>query len=385
MRTPLALYNLWHSPVRSAVAVVGVTFAAVLMFMQLGFLEAVRASATVFYDALDFDLCIRSRDYADFADARTLPQARLHSARGARGVAAAAPLWIGMFAWRNPTSGEPRAILALGLPPGERIYRDSQVQALVDAELRRPHTILVDTLTRREFGPASGREFDASDIGRAVEINDRQMRIAGVYTQGTGLSAGGALLMSQRDFFAALPQLDRHRVSLGLLRLEAGRQPAEAARELGRLLPEDVEVRTREEMLQDEIRHWVRDTNYGLIFQSGVVVAFVVGAAIVYQVLSSEVASLMREYATLKAIGYDNRYLAGVMVQQSLLLALIAYALSVALSLILYKITAVGANIPIRMTAANLLLVLGLTTALCVVSGLAAIRKAFRADPAELF
>jgi putative ABC transport system permease protein len=110
-----------------------------------------------------------------------------------------------------------------------------------------------------------------------------------------------------------------------------------------------------------------------------------VGTAIVYQVLASEVTSRMHEYATLKAIGYDNAYLVRVMFEQSLLLTLAAFTVAWGVSAVLYEVTALGAQIPIRMTWPNLLLVLSLTAALCVASGLAAIRKAYRADPAELF
>lgn len=385
VKTPLALYNLCHQPVRSAVAVIGVTFAAVLMFMQLGFLEAVKGSATVFYDALDFDICLLSRDYDCFTDARTLPATRLTAARGVAGVRSATPLRIGMFAWRNPTSGEPRAILVFGLPEREHIYRVPDIQRQVAELLGQPEVILVDTLTRPEFGPANRLEFSAADVGRVVEINDRKMRIDGIYTLGTGLSAGGAVLMNERDFRGAAPHFPADGVSLGLVRVAPGRNVQHVARELAERLPEDVSVRTRDEALAAEVRHWVRDTNYGLIFQSGVVVAFVVGTAIVYQVLASEVSTLMREYATLKAIGYSNGFLVSVMVQQALLLALVAYGVAVLLSLGLYEITARSARIPIRMTSANVLLVLVLTVSLCVFSGLAAIRKAFRADPAELF
>src|SRR5437762_11818476 len=93
-KTSLAWHNLWHQPVRSGVAIVGVTFAAVLMFMQLGFLEAVKASATVIYDVLDFDVCIRSRDYDYFSDPRTLDRSRMADAEGVRGVANVAPLLV---------------------------------------------------------------------------------------------------------------------------------------------------------------------------------------------------------------------------------------------------------------------------------------------------
>jgi putative ABC transport system permease protein len=385
IKTPLAWHNLLHQPVRSGVALLGVMFAAVLMFMQLGFLEAVKASATVTYDILSFDICIRSRDYSRLTDARSFDLARLHEAMEVPGVDAATPLWIGMFSWRSPKTGEPRAILALGVPDAAIVFRKKSLQERVDRALDQPRAMLVDTLTRREFGPLDGRLFGNNDIGQQVEINDRNLKIVGVFRCGSGLSAGGDMIVSQRDFLACQPQFPAKQASLGLVTLSSGSDASAVAEKLRAALPDDVEVLTRDELLGSEIRHWVWETNYGLIFQSGVLVAVIVGTAIVYQVLASEVAARMPEFATLKAIGYDNAYLIRVMVEQSLLLALIAFAAAWLISVGLYEVTAVGAQIPIRMTWPNVLVVLSLTIALCVVSGLAAIRKAYRADPAELF
>jgi putative ABC transport system permease protein len=383
--TRLAWHNLRHQPVRSGVAVLGVTFAAVLMFMQLGFLEAVKASATVIYDVLRFDICIRSRDYDRLSDARSFDRLRLADARGVAGVEAAAPLWIGMFSWRNPDSGEPRAILALGTPHAPRVFDSPALESLVSEAQQRPKSLLIDSLTRREFGPAAGAHFSEADLGRGVEINDRRLEIAGVYRVGTGLNAGGAIILPEREFLACQPLFPAEQVSFGLVQIRRGSDPEAVARELRRALPDDVEVLSRRDVLKNEIARWVWETNYGLIFQSGVLVAVIVGTAIVYQVLASEVSARMPEYATLKAMGYGNRYLARMMAEQSLLLALIAFIFAWAIAAVLYQITAVGAQIPIRMTFANWLIVLTLTIGLCVLSGLAAIRKAFRADPAELF
>lgn len=383
--TNLAWHNLWHQPVRSGVAIVGITFAAVLMFMQLGFLEAVKASATVIYDVLRFDICLRSRDYDRFSDARSFDRSRLSDAQAVPGVAAATPLLVSVFSWRNPITGEPRAILALGVPDASVVFAQKLLQSLVDQTLDHPQAMLVDSLSRREFGPADGKRFAPADIGRQVEINDKRLQIAGVYTCGTGLNAGGAVIMNQRDFLRCQPLLPSNQVSLGLVSVERGADARVVAQRLRDALPEDVEVLTRDEVLRTEISHWVWETNYGLIFQTGVLVAVIVGTAIVYQVLASEVTSRMPEYATLKAIGYDNAYLVRIMLEQALLLALVAFVIGWAIAAVLYEITALGAQIPIRMTGSNLLLVLALTAALCILSGVAAIRRAYRADPAELF
>jgi len=381
--TPLAWHNLLHNRVRSGVAIAGVTFAIVLMFMQLGFLEAVKLSAVLSCDALDFDLCLRSPDYHHYTDARLFPVTRLHQAQGARGVASASPLMTAIFSWRNPENGEQRAVMAQGVEPYDPIFLTATQHHL--PELATPQSLLVDTRSRREFGPADGQRFGERDQGRRVEINGRSLRIAGHYSRGAGLCAGGAMLLSRREFLRSLPGMPTDLVSLGLIRLEQGQEPEEVANRLRALLPSDVDVKTRAEVRAGELNFWVWETNYGLIFYSGVVVAFIVGTAIVYQVLVSDVSSLMPEYATLKAMGYGNGYIVNVMLQQSIWLALISFALGVVIAQVLYAITSTGAGIPVQMTLPNLVLVLGAALAMCISSGLGAVRKAFVADPAELF
>ena len=126
MRTPLAWHNLWHQPVRSGVAIVGVTFATVLMFMQLGFLEAVKASATVIYDVLDFDICLRSRDYDRFSDARSFDRGRLSEAQEVHGVETSVPFWVGVLSWRNPQTGESETKSAAMRPAAISIHHDAR-------------------------------------------------------------------------------------------------------------------------------------------------------------------------------------------------------------------------------------------------------------------
>jgi putative ABC transport system permease protein len=251
--------------------------------------------------------------------------------------------------------------------------------------LVRPDALLIDTKTRSDFGPRDGRRFGPLDYGVDVELNDAKVRIVGDYTLGAGLSAGGALIMSQRGLQQVMPALADDRVSLGLIKIAPGENAKEVAIRLGKQLSDDVDVLTRQEVLDGELAHWVYETNYGLIFQTGVLVSLIVGTAIVYQVLASDVASLLPEYATLKAMGYSNRYLARVILQQALALAVLGFASGVVIAELLYAVTSAGAQIPVQMTAQNLVLVFVLTVVMCTCSGLAALRKAFQADPADLF
>lgn len=385
MKTQLAWYNLVHNKVKTGVAIAGIVFAIVLMFMQLGFLEAVKVSATLVYDVLDFDICLRSKDYLHLADARTIPRQRLIQATSTPGVDRVAPLTVASNAWRNVQSGQRRAILCFGVNPDDSVFRDPEIQRRVRDLLVRPDALLIDTKTRREYGPRDGRRFGPEDHGVEVELSGTRVLIVGDYTCGAGLSSGGAAIMSERGLLQVTPNRDADQVSLGLIKVVPGQNPREVADRLSSLLHEDVDVMTREDVLSGELAHWVYDTNYGLIFQTGVLVSLIVGTAIVYQVLVSDVASLLGEYATLKAMGYSNRYLSKVILQQALALAVLGFAFGVVISEVLYAVTSAGAQIPVRMTWQNRAVVFLLAVVMCVCSGLAALRKAFQADPADLF
>src|SRR5262249_53755291 len=158
---------------------------------------------------------------------------------------------------------EPRAVLALGLPETKPVFGDKSLQAEVDADLNRPQTMLVDTLTRREFGPANGRRFGPDDHGRQVELNGVALTIAGHFTRGSGLNAGGSVLLCERDFRRSAPHLGSDQVSLGLVRAKPREDVSALAERLQKTLPRDVEVLTRKEVLASEVRHWVWETNYG--------------------------------------------------------------------------------------------------------------------------
>src|SRR5690606_28059813 len=120
---------------------------------------------------------------------------------------------------------------------------------------------------------------------------------------------------NERGLQQIMPGLTEDQISLGLISVAEAADVEEVAGELQQLLGDELDVLTRGEVLSDELRFWVYDTNYGLIFQLGVVVSLIVGTAIVYQVLVSDVARLLPEYATLKAMGYSNTYLGGVILR----------------------------------------------------------------------
>lgn len=405
MKTPLAWKNLVHNKVRTAVALAGVGFAVILMFMQIGFKGAVKKTATQIYDALDFDLMLRSSVYSHLTDPRTFPRERIYQAASLPEVESAQPFYLGLSEWQAPQpgiragdslTGTWRGIITMGVDPYDSGFRIDEIRTAV-SKLTDRRFVLVDRKSGSEFGPANGEKFGEQDIGVTTSLGKGRFQIVGTFELGAGLACNGACLTNPDGFAKACYWQPLDEVNFGLVRVHEGQDPLEVQRQLQELLgrpfaegppsarPADVEVLTRAQVNAREEKRWVEGTPLGQIFDMGVWVAVFVGVAIVYQVLSTDIASMMGEYATLKAMGYPNSYLTQVVLQQSVLLAVVGYVPSLLISWILYVIVGRESGMPMQMTPMIGVTVIGLAVLMCVLSGVAALRKLYQADPADLF
>ncbi|HEX7447179.1 MAG TPA: ABC transporter permease DevC [Pirellulales bacterium] len=380
MKTPLAWLNLLHDKTRTLVATAGVAFAVVLILMQLGFLNSVRATATQIYDQLRFDILLTSPQYIYISKAGTFPQTRLFQAESVMGVAAARPLYLDFNFWLNNAPSEPnpvrRGIFIIAFPLEDRPFRIPQLDADLTALKEQGH-VMMDSFSRKQFG----KWRDNPDL----EVGGRKIEVVGQFAMGTGFGADGDIVVSDRTFAELAPHHKLSEVSLGLVSVTPGSSPAAVADRLRRRLPPDVDVYTREQIIAREREHWVKRTSVGVIFTLGVLVGFIVGIAIVYQVLSSDIANHLAEYATLKAMGYSSWRLARVVLVQAMILAVAGFAPGWLISRLLYWLTAEGAHIPMRLSMGLSLSILLASVAMCAISGIASLRKVNSADPADLF
>lgn len=380
MKTPLALLNLLYDKTRTLVAVAGVAFAVVLVLMQLGFLNSVRLTATEIYEQLVFDVVLVSPRYLYISKAGEFPRTRLFQAESTPGVADARPLYLGFNFWlnRDPSEANPsrRGIFVIGFNLEKPVFRLPSLEGDL-SPLKQPGHVYMDTFSRKQFG----RWRNNSNL----EVGMRRIQVAGEFSMGTGFGADGDIIVSDQTFKRLFPNRSLDEVSLGLVRVAPGNSADEVASRLRRRLPPDVQVYTREQIEDLEREHWVNRTSVGIIFSLGVVVGFIVGTAIVYQVLSSDIDNHMAEYATLKAMGYGPGYLAGVVLTQALILAVLGFLPGWAISRSLYYVTSESAKIPMELGLELSLGVLAMSIAMCSISGLASLRKVTTADPADLF
>jgi putative ABC transport system permease protein len=375
MAASLAVRNLVQSKGRTLVAMGGVCFAVILIFMQLGFFASVSQTAMLIYDALDYDLLLTSPHYVVLAEPGRFPRRRLYQAESHPQVEAVMPVYVGRQVWRNPDTGVRRAVVMLGVRPSDPVSRIRELEE-ERPRLARPDTVLIDRLSRPEVG--------LPEVGQVNEVGQFHLRTVGHFTIGPGFEAG-LIVVGDQTFSRLFGGRPLSSVSLGLVKLRSGADPQQVADELRRTLPADVRVLTRPEVAAREQRYWLVSTSTGIIFGCGVLVAVLFGVVITYQVLSLEVTHRLSEYATLKALGFSDSHLSFIVLQQALIFAVVSYVPGFALALGIYHLTHSVTKLPIGMTLERGVGIFFLNLLTCCVSGLLALRILRRADPVDLF
>jgi DevC protein len=368
---------------RLLAAVLGVAFAVILVFVQLGFQRALFDSSVRWHTALGYDLALISPKATYIVNPPGFPRNRLYQALGIPGVRSVTPVYIGIADWRNPDDPlQTRNIYIMGFDPTDRGFGLAGSDAQI-ARLRLPDRVLFDRLSRPEFGAVAGPVAAGTPV--RTEVNNRDVEVVGLYDLGTSFGIDGSLITSDLNFRRIFPDRSPSRIELGLINLDPGANPQAVQEAIRAALPGDVQVLTRAEFIQHEVDYWNQSTPIGYVFGLGVAMGLAVGLIVVYQILFADVQDHLKEYATLKAIGYTNGFLSRIVLNEAMLLALIGFVPGLLLSMLVYSQAGGATNLPLAMTAPRIAAVLLLTVAMCAFSGLLALRKLRVADPAEVF
>ena len=378
----LAWRQLWAEKARLASALAGVMFACVLVFMQLGFRSALFDSATALLSAMRADIFLMNPMTTASFRPETLPRIRASQALALPEVQAAVPVYMAQTAWRNPETGTRRSVQIIGYDTESGVMGFTGLEPLVET-LKQPDTIAFDRRSRPEFGNVARLLAERGPF--EVQIGNRMVRVVGLVEIGPSFGADGNVVMSEVNFRRVVRERAATTVDLVAIRLVPGADRDAAVARLKALLPEDVMVLSQPQLVAHDRAYWENATPIGFIFAFGSLMGLIVGMVIVYQILFSDIASHLKEYATLKAMGYSNGYLGRTVLSAALLLAILGFIPGLALSSVLYDVVGKGTFLPLHMDVTRALNVFGLIFAMCAAAGLLAMRKLRDADPADMF
>lgn len=379
-RVPLPWRNVTANPRKFVLSVVGVTFAVVLMFAELGFLTGVINAQVRLLAKLDGDLVLVSTTKANMFIAEPFPRERLRQAAGHPDVALACPVYLAIGQrWKDPASGQARFLRVLAFDPDQPAFRDPEVDAR-RAALKQPDTVLLDRNMASYFGPR--------EEGLRTELQGRAVQVVGTFDLGVDLPARGTAITSERTLLRLLgegPAPELREVEIGVLHLRPGADPDLVLRELRAMLPRDVDLMTREGLLTRERLYFLVKTPIGVMFALGLVMGAVVAGFICYQILYADVLANLGQYATLKAMGYSTPFIGGVVVKQAVYLAILGFIVGLGAAAALYGYLAERTGFPMEITLERAGAVLVLTLCACIVAAALAARRPLAADPAEAF
>jgi putative ABC transport system permease protein len=382
-----AWLQLKHQKVRLLVALSGVIFSVVIIFMQLGIRDALFDSAVRFHQSLQGDIFLISPRSTALIAMKSFPERRLLQSLAFDEVDYVSPIYLDFAQWKNPnTRNYWRNIFVLGINLRYPVLNLSGIPENIE-RLKMPNTVLFDEGSRTEFGTI------AQDFRRDGRVStelgnpngNRKVNVVGLFQLGTSFGSDGNLVTSHINFLRIFDNRKKGFIDVGLIKLKPNQDTQRTLEKLRKYLPKDVQVLSKSEFVNFEKKYWQTSTAIGFIFNLGVALGIIVGVVVVYQILYTNVSEHLSEYATLKAMGYRHRYLLSMVLQQAFLIAVLGYIPGFLIANIQYEFTKNATLLPVNMSLDRAVFVFILTLVMAFVSGATAVKKLQDADPADIF
>lgn len=381
-RLPIGWLQLSHNKGRLIAAVFGVAFANLLVFMQLGVMGALNTSTIAPYSLLNADIILSSEAGNTLTDGENIARVWMFQALGVPGVAKAMPIYIGNLPFTLP-DGTSVSLLSFGVDTTKPAFVSPAITPSME-QLTIENTVLLDQGTRGI--PASVVDKLLAGGTFPFEANGNTLLTVGTMEVGGGFLADGMLMTSDQTFLRVFPARSSGAPDHILLKVADGVSPAAVVARLQATLPAHiVKIQTAQNAAQADLAFMATERPTGIIFGFGVFMGILVGLVIVYQVLSTDVADHLREYATFKAMGYGHPFFLGIVFEEAIVLAIFGFIPGLLISIGLYAALVAATGLPVSMNASRAILVFLGTLAACTISGAIATRRLAKADPADLF
>ena len=380
-RLPIGWLQLTHNRTRFAAALAGVAFANVLVFVQLGIMNSMGAATLRPYAFFQPDVMISAGDANSLTDGGNVARQWLLQAMADPDVTDGMGLFIANVPWDR--GDRDISLTTFGIDPVKPAFLTPEIAADL-ALLQVQDAALLDRLAR-----GLGKEEAAAIRPQSPLSFETQGRTVTAYTTfagGGGFGGDGYMLVSDQTFLSLFPSRSSAAPDHILLTLRPGVQADVVIARLKTLISDpSLRIRTYDQAAQDDLRYQQTKRPTGIIFGFGVLIGVLVGLVIVYQVLSTDVAEHLREYATFKAMGYGPRFFLGVVFEEALVLGVLGFLPGLIVGTTILTLMGAITTLPLAMTPSMAITVFLGTIVFSAMSGAIATRRLAAADPADLF
>jgi putative ABC transport system permease protein len=368
----LAWKNIVHDRARFSVTVLGVSFAVFLMVFQGSLLAGFLRAASRLIDASDSEIWITARGVQAFEFGTPIEGRVREMAAGVPGVLDTSRICMAFAVYRTP-NGKQQVVALVGADPtvGKRF---PVPDAPGSAGGMSPDAVLYDV---------SDRELiEAAALPAEVELNRHRASIER-QIEGYGAFLGVPFLFTSYRNATRYMGFGPEEAMYVLLRVDRGYSTSVVQQSLRQRLP-DVDVLTRDEFASKSRMYWTIKTGAGGAILTAAVLGFLIGLVVVSQTIYANTMENIEEYATLKALGASQGFVARVVLAQALICGAAGSLLG--LLAVVPSIGYVKSLIPWIYTPWWMLPVMVVPSlAMCSLASIASVRSALTVEPGRVF
>ncbi len=369
----IARKNLFHDRIRFIVALAGVTFAVVLITLQVGVFLKFLTNASVLIDHTDADIWITAHNLQNFDFGRPFSEKKVYEAREVPGVEWAETYLLAWGNWKTPM-GSQETVQLVGFNPETMLGAPWNVVAGNPQDVKYFNSIFYD----------EGEENRLGDIplGGETEINNRRVRVIGK-TRGIKSFVQSAIVFTSYKNAVNLSYITRGNTVYILVKVAPGFSADEVKQRLEETV-KDVDVYTADEFRNKTRRYWMINTGAGVALMVTAVMGLVIGTIIVGNTIYASTTEHLKEFGTLKAIGASNWHLYKIIIEQALLNSTFGYGGGMVVTALAIQLMKKG-KLEVLLPWPVLAVVYIVTVLMCLGSSVLSIYKVTKIDPALVF
>jgi len=376
----VALAMLTHDKAKYLALVAGIAFASLLISQQAAiFWSALRSSTYGVQSASAADIWVMKSNVEILDLADPMREAVVNQVRSVPGVQWAVPYYqaLGMVRTRQ---GSFRPVLVIGVDDATLIGAPAARMVAGDVRcLERPDAVIFDVSGYQQ-------NFPDLPVELGVEIEIGQTRaVVGGFCKAPPAWGGQTVVYTTRSLAVRMSRETENTVSFVLAKSEPGRQPRQVAAEIERQT--GLKARASVDFAAEIIGWMLRFSGVAEFFGVTILMGVVIGVAIVGQTFYLFSVENVKQFATLKAIGVDNRRVLGMIFLQASTVAVLGFALGVGAASLFFAWFGPGTgglrgmNMPVAIFVGTGVFIYLMVVASCFLS----IRRVLTADPAIVF
>ena len=372
-RVSLARTGLRYEWRRYLAAGLAITFASLLIAIQMGLLLGMFGTVSSVIDRSDAELWIGFRNTRSVDLGRNINRFS-DSLAWQHPDVRRSERYVTVYADMRRGDGVPVSVIVNGIDTTPQAIAYARLLTPAQrATLAEPDRILIDRADVAKIQAA---------VGDSVEINGRRVRIAGIVD---GIRAiGGVNVLASFATMRRIAPESAESIAFFMLALKPGADPARVKTAITdtATFPR-YSVWTSAELSYESQAYWLLETGAGIGTAFASLLALIVGIVITSQTLSAAILASLKEFAALRALGVARSALRRVVIAQAFWIGVVGLAAAGALTAAL---TVVGhvTHVDMRYPWWMLLPLALVMLFVAIGSGLLALRPLERADPANL-